>query len=156
MNNVRNIAPPVLPVPQSEYSIVQQNVTNSALQQFGVRTSNAINQLLQQATPKNATYAKEFTFAAGDRVIYRVSLTGDINISAPQSATDGDVVVLWLYAGGASSRTATLNSSIVVPSTITGATPLTIASGKKAVYTVCYDGTLNNGQWELVSFQNGY
>ena len=155
MNTIRNVAPPVLPIPQQTYSVLQQNLTNAAIQQFGARVSNAINQLLQSYTPQIVQYSEQFTFDSGVGGTYRVNLNGDITINPPQTATDGDIVTLWLLAGG-SNKTVTLNSSIVVPSTISGATPLTIAMGKKAVYTVCYDGVLNNGQWELVSFQNGY
>lgn len=155
-NYIRNFAQPVLPVAVDEYSPLMQNVTNFAVMQFGVRSANAINQLLRISVPQSADYSEEFTFPASGGGIYRVNLEGDINLNPPKSGSDGDIVTLWLYAGGAGSKTVTLNSSIVVPSTITGSTPLTIALGKKAVYTIRYDQVLNKGQWELVSFQNGY
>jgi hypothetical protein len=156
MSDLRNISPPVLPIPQEIYSALQQNIANASLQQFGARVANVVNQFIQRTVPRNAEYSAEFTFPKGNEGIYRVNLRDNIIINPPQSGNDGDTTVLWLYAGGAGSKTVTLNSSIVVPSTITGATPITIALGKKAVYTIRYDGILNDGQWELVSFQNGY
>ena len=155
-NYVRNSAQPVLPVSPDTYSPLLQNVSNFAVMQFGVRTANAINQILRASVPQSSDFSKEFSFPASNGGIYRVNLEDDINLNPPQSGADGDIVTLWLYAGGGSSKTVTLNSAIVVPTTITGATPLTIAKSKKAVYTIRYDGNLNNGQWELVSFQNGY
>lgn len=155
MSNIRNLAPPVLPVPADTYSAAIQNILNAAIQQFGARTANAVNQILQSYTPQTIAYSNQITFVGGPDLTYRINLTGDTTVNPSATATDGDTVTLWVTAGGLN-RTVTLNSSIVVPTTITGATPLTIAAGKKAVYTMRYDGTLNNGQWELTNFQNGY
>lgn len=154
--NIRNIGPPILPVPTQDYSVGGSNLLNNSLQQFGGKVSNAVNQLLTVGAPESAVYAENFAAGSKNIVTYRVNLTGNITINPPIGGRDGDSVTLWLYAGQRSSRTVAINSDIVVPTTITGATPLTIALGKKAVYTIRYDGMLNGGQWELVSFQNGY
>lgn len=42
----RTIAPPSLPLPTAQYSAVHQNILATTIQQFGTRTANAINQLL--------------------------------------------------------------------------------------------------------------
>lgn len=155
MRSVRNLAPPVLPIPPDDYTPIFQSIVNSAIQQFGARTANAVNQTLNASTPQPLAYGSVLTPVSGISVTYRVNLSGDTTVKPPSAPEDGDEVNLWLTAGNGS-RTVTLDSSIVVPTTITGATPLTIAASKKAVYTLRYDGTLNNGQWELVNFQNGY
>lgn len=156
MSVIRTVAPPSLPVPPPDYDVGIQNLLNTAIQQYGARTSNAINQILTNTTPQTLTYEAQLSSPSGLNVIYRVNLSGNLVLNPPTGGVDGDLISYWFYAGNKSSRTVTLNSDIVVPSTITGATPLTIALNKKAVYTIRYDGNLNNGQWELVSFQNGY
>jgi hypothetical protein len=156
MSVIRTIAPPSLPVPPPEYDVGSQNLFNAAVQQFGARTANAVNQILNNTTPESLPYIQQFSSPSGLNVIYRVNLSGDLTLNAPTGAADGDLISYWFYAGNKSSRTVTLGSGIVVPSTITGASPLTIALNKKAVYTIRYDNLLNKGQWELVSFQNGY
>lgn len=156
MSTIRNIAPPSLPVPPSSYDTGFQNLQNVAIQQFGTRTANAVNQILNNTTPQSLDYITPFVSPSGLNVIYRVNLGGDVLLNPPNNPSDGDLVTYWFYAGSKSSKTVTLGSGIVVPSTITGATPLTIALNKKAVYTIRYDGVLNGGQWELVSFENGY
>jgi len=42
----RTIAPPSLPIPTPSYSAVHQNILATTIQQFGTRTANAVNQLL--------------------------------------------------------------------------------------------------------------
>ena len=152
MNGVKNIAPPILPLPPAGYTLVFQNIMNSVLQQFGARTAVAVNQLLATSTPQNLTYSSVLTFVSGAMITYRVHLKGNVTISPPQDADDGDTVILWLVAD-ATSRTVTLASDIKLPS---GLTPTAVAANKKAVCTLRYDAVLNNGQWELTAYQNGY
>lgn len=46
MTAIRNISPPSLPIPTADYTVIHQNILAATLQQFGTRTSNAVNQLL--------------------------------------------------------------------------------------------------------------
>jgi hypothetical protein len=154
MNSVRNVAPPSLPVPPATYTLGFQNVLNSVVQQFGVRTANALNSLLTATTPQTLPYSAVFTFPSDISATYRVNMSGNMTVNPSQTANDGDTIVLWLYAGG-SNRTVTLGN-IIIPDTITSANSLIIMSGKKAVYTMRYDAVLNGGQWELTAYQNGY
>lgn len=157
MSTIRTVAPPTLPIPPTDYSVGFQNLLNTSIQQYGSRTSNAVNQLLTNTAPQPAQFSTILNVSSGSNATYRINMSGTpVEITPPTGGIDGDVVTMWLYAGSADSRVVTLNPDIVVPSTITGATPITVAIGKKAVYTIRYDGVLNGGQWELVSFQNGY
>jgi len=152
MSSVRNLAPPSMPIPPATYVATYQTLLNTILQQFGARVSTAVNQLLIANTPVSLTYSAVLVPPAATFVIYRVNLTGNVQLNPPQEANDGDTIILWFMAGSAV-RTVTLGATIKVP---TGITPTTIAAGKKAVYTLRYDAVLNNGQWELAAYQNGY
>ena len=158
MSSVKPITPPSLPIPPDDYSTQFQTLLNSVLQQFGARAATAVNSLLTATTPQTLPYSAVLTFPSAATVTYRVNLTGNITLTPPQTANDGDTVTLWLLAGSAV-RTITIGNkssgtpSIIVP---TGVAPTTIAANKKAVYSLRYDGVLNGGQWELTAYQNGY
>ena len=153
MNNLRSIAPPVLPLPPSDYSLTFQNLLNSALQQYCLRASNAVNSLITSSTPQALAYSSVLTFTPAALVTYRVNLTGNVQVNPPQDASDGDTVILWVSAGNAA-RTVSFGANLITPSTIT--VSATITANKKAVYTLRYDAVLNGGQWELTAYQNGY
>lgn len=158
MSRLNKLAPLSIPVAPATYTVVFQNIINSILQQFSARVITAVNYFLDQSTPQVLPYDAVLSFPSAALVTYRVNLTGNIKLTPPQTADDGDTVVLWLYAGNAL-RTVTIGTkssgtpSIIVP---TGITPTTIAANKKAVYTLRYDAVLNGGQWELAAYQNGY
>ena len=105
--------------------------------------------------PTTLTYAATLAPASSGDIIYRVILTGNLTINLPTGPQDGDRVKLWLTASGAI-RTVSLNSSIIIPTSSVLTFPVTIANGKKARLTLEYDATLNGGQWEVVTFVNGY
>lgn len=101
------------------------------------------------------TYASTLTIDSSSGSNFRCSLTGDVTIALPTNPTDGASINLWLTASGAN-RNVTLNAGIVIPTSSVYTSPITITSGKKARYKLQYDSVLNGGQWELISFVNGY
>ncbi len=105
--------------------------------------------------PNTLAYAATLTIDASAGSNFRCALTGNVTIALPTNPSDGASINLWLTASGAN-RTVTLNAGIVIPISSVYTSPITITSGKKARYKLQYDSTLNGGQWELVSFVNGY
>jgi hypothetical protein len=111
------------------------------------------------STPSTAystlTYAATLTIDSSTGSNFRCALTGDVTIAMPTNPTDGTSINLWLTASSAN-RNVTLNAGIKIPTSSVYTSPITIASGKKARYKLQYDSVLNGGQWELISFVNGY
>lgn len=111
------------------------------------------------STPSTAfttlTYASTLTIDSSSGSNFRCALTGDVTIALPTNPTDGASINLWLTASGAN-RNVTLDAGIVIPTSSVYTNPITIANGKKARYKLQYDSVLNGGQWELISFVNGY
>lgn len=108
-----------------------------------------------KTTPINLTYSVSVTPVSLRNGVYRCIMTGDMTLNDPSSPQDGDRVVFWLTASG-SDRDIDLDSSIIIPTSSALTFPVTITSGKKARLVIEYDSTLNGGQWEVISFVNGY
>lgn len=91
---------------------------------------------------------------SGQKVVYRVTMTGNLIINEPSSKNDGDQVEFWLIASGAP-RTVTFSSTWAhIPSSSTLTSPVTIASGTQGELMFRYDSTL--GAWKAARFVNGY
>jgi len=106
-------------------------------------------------TPISLAYATTLNTVGDARKTLRCILTGNTTIAAPTSPVDGARLTFWLTASGAD-RTVNLNAAIKIPSSSVLTFPVTITSGKKARLTLEYDGTLNGGQWEVVTYVMGY
>lgn len=158
---IRNIVAPALPTPSATYSQPVQNGHVNALRNFFNTACNAVNQLITTQTnwntPVQQTYTPILNVVSKTYVTYRVLLTGAVTINEPSQPSDGDEVAFWLTAINGV-RIATLAPSIKIPSTIVGASPLVINTSEKGVFVIRYDATQNGGmgQWELISFNNGY
>ncbi len=100
-------------------------------------------------------YSSTLTLPGNDNYTYRVALTGNLVLAVPSSNADGARLRFWLNASDGS-YTLSLAAGIVVPASSSFASPVTIAAGHKARVTLEYDAVQNGGQWELVSFVNGY
>jgi hypothetical protein len=85
----------------------------------------------------------------------RCIMTADLQLGIPSSHADGVQLRLWLTASGAS-RNLSLAPGIVIPTSSSLTFPVVISAGKKCRLVLEYDAVQNGGQWEVLSFVNGY
>ena len=110
---------------------------------------------LGSTAPTTLTYSSSVTPASGGSKLYRLIATGNLTLNVPSSPSDGDTVTIWITASGGAC-TVTLASGYKIPSASIQGSTIAIASGKEWIVRAIYDGTLNSGQWNLVSVIGGY
>jgi hypothetical protein len=89
---------------------------------------------------------------AGD--IFDVTLTGNTTLANPSNPVDGKTIRWRILQDATGSRTVTLGSKFVIPSTATSPLPFSTAANKMDVLAATYHASRD--KWDVVAFVPGY
>lgn len=102
---------------------------------------------------QSVTFASTVVLDAYVAGLYDIILTGNLTLGTPVNPQDGQIIRLRLIQDATGSRTLTLNSSWVLPTTISSTT-LSTAAGTCDQLTANYRRF--NQKWNVTSLLLGY
>jgi hypothetical protein len=114
--------------------------------------SSASSGVLPQVTP--LTYAATVTTDASAGDIFDLTLTGNVTLANPTNPVDGKTLRWRIRQDGTGSRTVTLGSKFVIPSSATAPLPFSAAANKMDILAATYHA--GRDKWDIIAFVMGY